>query len=87
VIKADPEIMIVHAWVLAKKWARPASAVLLGPSLFGRHCRGSDPLGFLIIMINGTIITIKRGDRSLTFFLILSAGVSFCGSDRTAGRP
>ena len=33
------------------------------------------PLGFLIIMISGAFIMVKRGDRTLAFFLVLSAGV------------
>ena len=44
------------------------------------------PLGFLIIMISGVVIMIKRGDRSLAFFLVLSAGVCLLWLKRDGGK-
>lgn len=44
------------------------------------------PLGFLIIMISGAVITMKRGDRSLAFFLVLSAGVCLLWLKRDGGK-
>jgi len=91
VIKADPENNTVRFMLgsLYEKTGRTNEA---------RSCfRGLQPvrealsrilipLGFLIIMISGVVIMIKRGDSALAFFLVLSAGVCLLWLKRDGGK-
>jgi tetratricopeptide (TPR) repeat protein len=80
VIKADPENNTIRFMLasLYEKMGRTSDAGACFRDLQPVRealSRILIPLGFLIIMISGAFIMVKRGDRTLAFFLVLSAGV------------
>jgi len=91
VIKADPENNTIRFMLgsLYEKMGRTSEARSCFQDLQPFRealSRVLIPLGFLIIMISGAVVMMKRGDRSLAFFLVLSAGVCLLWLRRDGGR-